>query len=339
MSAETETAVPETAVIGSGRAPSVATVPRGRRRRRPGPALIAGLAILLGVIVWGTWMSIAPPYNPLASVAGSLLDPSAAHVFGTDNVGRDTMVRLAIAGRSSLFISGGAALLAAVVGTLLGVIAGYAGGLSDAIIMRIVDAVLSIPAILVALVVGVVIGNGPLPLVLALGLVFAPTFARVMRAPVLALRERDFVLAAQVNGVRPIRIAMTHLLPNALTPLVIQFASVASSVVLLEAALSYLGQGVQAPAPSAGRMISEFTRFMQTQPILVILPAALIVLLSAGWNLLADGVQAYLAPHRDAGLPGSRRGPRFSVRRRPVTAPSAPSPLPATDSLQKEQDV
>lgn len=330
----------ETTVVGTGRAPAVATVPRAARpRRKPSPALVTGLVILVGVVVWGTWMSIAPPFDPLASVAGSLLDPSAAHLLGTDNVGRDTMVRLAIAGRSSLLISGGAALLAAVVGTVLGVVAGYTGGITDTIIMRAVDAVLSIPAILVALVVGVVIGSGPLPLVIALGFVFAPTFARVMRAPVLALRERDFVLAAQINGVRPVRIAVTHLLPNALTPLVIQFASVASNVVLLEAALSYLGQGVQAPQPSAGRMISEFTRFMQTQPLLIVLPAVLIVLLSAGWNLLADGVQATLAPRRDAGLPGSRRGPRFAVRSQGDHRTDATTPAPATPSLQKETDA
>jgi peptide/nickel transport system permease protein len=295
-------------------------------RRRPGPALVAGAAILILVVVLGTWMSIKPPYSPLESVADPMLGPNAHHWLGTDNVGRDTLVRLALAGRSSLLISGGAAAIAAFFGTVLGVIAGYAGGLTDAIIMRIVDAVLSIPAMLVALVVGVVIGTGPWPLIIALGGVFTPVFARVARAPVLELRERDFVLAAKLNGVSPLRIAVTHLLPNCLTPLLIQFASVASIVVLLEATLSYLGQGVQAPAPSAGRMISEFTRFMQTQPLLVVLPTLMIILLSAGWNLLADGIRVYFAPRRDPGLPGSRRAP--SITRRPQISRTAQNRSP-----------
>ncbi|MGH8965413.1 MAG: ABC transporter permease, partial [Actinomycetes bacterium] len=153
--------------------------PSTARRRRPGPALIGGTAIIVFVIAWGTWASIAPRYSPLDTVATPLLGVSGDHWLGTDNVGRDSMVRLALAGRLSLLISGGAAAIAAFFGTILGVTAGYVGGLTDSIIMRIVDTVLSIPAMLVALVVGVVIGTGPWPLILALGGVFTPVFARV----------------------------------------------------------------------------------------------------------------------------------------------------------------
>jgi len=224
--------------------------------------------------------------------------------------------------------------LAAVVGTTVGVLSGYLGGWVDGVLMRIVDALLALPAILLALVVGVVIGNGPLPLIIALGLIFAPGFARVMRAPALALRRRDFVAAARNSGVRAPVIALQHVLPNALTPLLVQFAAVASNVVLLEAALSYLGQGVQAPEPSAGRMISEAQRFMYSDPLLVIAPAVLIVALSSGWNLFADGVQSLLSPRRGSGLPP--RGRR--TVRRPST-PAAPTqlvtiPSPATEETR-----
>lgn len=290
------------------------------RRRRPGPSFWIG-AIILGVIlIAGTWMSFLPPYDPNAGAGESLRPPSGAHLLGTDNLGRDLLTRLALAARTSLAISGLAALLAAVVGTVLGLIAGYVGGWVDGLIMRIMDAMLALPAILVALVVGVVIGTGAVPLILALGLIFAPTFARVMRAPVIALRERDFVLASQLSGIRSPRIIAEHVLPNVLTPLFVQFASVASQVVLIEAALSYLGQGVQPPEPSAGRMISEFTRFMMTHPLLIILPSLIIVLLSAGWNLLADGLQDYLAP---------RREPAFSISRRRRPRTPAPRTRPA----------
>jgi len=312
-------------IVGTGSAPAVAVAAPRRARRRPGASFWGGIGILGTIIAVATWMSVWPPYDPLATVAGNIEGMSAQHWLGTDNVGRDSLVRLALAGRASLLISGAAALLAAVTGAALGLVAGYLGGLVDAVIMRIVDALLALPAILVALVVGVIIGNGALPLIIALGLVFAPTFARVVRAPVIALRERDFVLAAQVSGVRTWRIVVQHLLPNALTPLFVQFASVASAVVLLEAALSYLGQGVQAPEPSAGRMISELTRFMQTQPLLIIAPALLIVLLSAGWNLLADGTQDFLSPRREGGIGGRRR-------RRRTTAPTAPPRTTPTSS-------
>lgn len=299
------------------------------RRRRPGAAFWIGASIIAGVLLLAAWMTVFPPYGPLATTGGSLEGPSGAHLLGTDNVGRDSLVRLALAGRTSLLISGSAALLAAAIGTALGLIAGYAGGIVDTVIMRTVDALLALPAILVALVVGVIIGNGPVPLVLALGLIFAPTFARVMRAPALALRERDFVLASRLSGIRAPRIVIEHLLPNALTPLLVQFASVASSVVLLEAALSYLGQGVQAPEPSAGRMINEFTRFMQIQPLLVTLPALLIVILSAGWNLLADGIQTFLAPRRAPAFSLVRRGRGRSARR---DLPDRTHPAPSTAS-------
>jgi len=297
------TSTPIEAPATGSTAPS--PVQRRRSRARPGPALLAGAGILLALVLGSLLVTLFPPDDPLASVAAPLTGPSGAHLLGTDNVGRDQLVRLLIGARSSLVISGAAALGAAVLGGALGLFTGYLGGILDAVVMRLVDAALALPGLLVALVVGVVLGNGALPLVVALGLVFAPSFARIVRAPVLVLRERDFVVAARIAGVPAWRIAVTHLLPNVATPLLVQLASVASNVVLLEAALSYLGMGVQAPDPSLGRMISEFTRFMQTQPLLIAAPSLLIVVLSAGWNLLADGVQDLISPRRDTGGPSS----------------------------------
>ncbi|MGO2859527.1 MAG: ABC transporter permease [Brevibacterium sp.] len=301
----------------------IARTPRTRKRSglRKAPSLIAGAVIMGILIVWALWMLLAPQFPMNETVSDPLLLPSGDHPLGTDHVGRDLFVRLGIAAGLSLVISAGTALLAGVVGTGLGLIAGYAGGWVDSVIMRIVDTVLSIPAILVALIAGVAFGTGPLPLICALGVVFAPSFARVTRGPVLVLKERDFVRAAEMNGVGPVRIALSHLLPNAFTPLAINFATVASTVVLVEAALSYLGQGVPAPNPSAGRMISESTRFMQIDPMLVILPTLLIVVLAIAWNLLADGAQEYLAPRVDVGLPGSRGGPK-TIRKSKAALPA-----------------
>lgn len=299
--------------------------------RRPGrstsPSIWIGGGLLVATLLIAIIVSAWPPYLPNATTAEPFLGPSLHHLLGTDHLGRDTFTRLVLAARTTMLISGGSALLGALVGTILGLIAGYAGGLADALIMRVADVLLSIPAILMALIVRVILGPGPVPMILALGIVLAPTFARVVRAPVLALKDRDFVVAAEVSGVHPIRIVATHLLPNLLTPLLIQFAAAASGVVLIEAALSYLGQGVQPPAPSAGRMIVESQRFLQSDPLLLLAPAAVIVMLSAAWNLLADGLQHQFSPRKESGLPGSRHPRGRRIQRR--TGPTASTPASA----------
>jgi ABC-type dipeptide/oligopeptide/nickel transport system permease subunit len=231
-------------------------------------------------------------HGSVTAMSGTLFaGPSAAHWLGTDNLGRDTFTRLAVATGSTLLISSVSAIVAMILGTALGIIAGYGGRLADALVMRGVDIALAVPAILLALIVRVIFGPGVLPLILAMALISAPLFARVVRGPVRLVRERDFIAAAEIAGVGRMRIALGHLVPNILTPIAIQFANTASLAVLLEASLSYLGQGVQAPQPSAGRMISEFQRYLGDEPQLVLLPAALIVLITVAWNLIADGVQ------------------------------------------------
>ncbi len=265
-------------------------------RRRLAVELRIGLGILTLILV-ATLVTLLVPRYGLASISNTTFAlPSAKHWLGTDNLGRDTFTRLLVAAGTSLMISAVATVLSAVVGTVLGIVAGYLGGWVDAVIMRICDILLAIPAILMAIIVRVIVGPGILPLIVAMGIIYSPTFARVMRAPVLALRERDFVLAAQVAGTPGPIIAFRHLLPNALTPLMVQVAITASDAVLLEAGLSYLGQGVQPPNPSIGLMISQFQQYVQQDPLLIILPGIVIVAISAAWNLVADGLQSTLAP-------------------------------------------
>ncbi|MGB4778334.1 ABC transporter permease [Microbacterium sp.] len=311
-------------------------------RRRIIPSLVIGAALLSAIVLLSVVVTLWPPYDPMAASGAAFLGPSTKHLLGTDHLGRDTFTRLAIAASTTLAISGSAALLGAVLGGAFGLAAGYAGGVTDAIIMRSADVLLAIPAILMALIVRVILGPGAMPMILALGIVLAPTFARVVRAPVLSLRHRDFVVAAQLSGIHPLRITVTHLLPNVLTPLLIQFAAAASSVVLLEAALSYLGQGVQPPSPSAGRMIVESQRFLQTDPLLLIAPAFVIVLLSAAWNLLADGLQLQFSPREESGLPGNRARRRRTQRRPGTAVPSPASAAPsrtATDRTPSAADA
>lgn len=298
--------------------PVAATAPAPRRRRslRRNVTLSSSLVLLAVLLLLAFAVGPLSPYDVNALGDDPLQGPSGSHWFGTDNLGRDVFTRVAVATRYALVISLLSTVIAAVVGTLIGIVAGYLGGWFDQLSMRLVDILLAVPAILLALVVRVIVGPGLWPLVVALAIIFTPTFARVMRAPALVLREREFVLAAQVNGVRTAGITLRHVLPNALTPLLVNVANTASIAVLLEASLSYLGQGVQPPDPSAGRMINESQRFMQEQPMLLIGPALLIIVMTVAWNLLADGLQESLSPRRSQlQVPISRRRRRAAIAR------------------------
>jgi len=279
-------------------------------------ALLGGLAILAALLVYAIVGPLLAGYDPNETVGGPFEAPSGTHWLGTDNLGRDMFVRLAIATRYAIMISLVSSIISMVLGTAIGLLAGYAGGRVDNVLMRGTEIIMAIPAILFALVIRVIIGPGFLPLIIALAIIGAPGFARIMRSPILVLRDRDFVVAAEIAGVRKPWIALSHLLPNATTPMLVNFASTASLAVLIESSLSFLGQGVQPPDPSAGRMISEFMRYMYSEPLLILMPAILITALTVAWNLLADGVQVALSPKAgNLAVPtrgGRRRTPKTS---------------------------
>lgn len=315
------TANPTQRVAGGGIA-----IPASTRKiadnLRKHPSLAFGLALVLGMALVAALTPALSPYTVTQINDLPFASPSAEHWLGTDNLARDNFTRLAAATLTGLQISLASTLLAALVGSTAGILAGYFGGLLDSIVMRSVDVLLAIPAILLALVTRVIFGPGIWTLIVSLAIIAAPGFARVMRAPAISLRERDFVTSAEISGVGRMRIAATHLLPNSLTPLFVQFAATASTVVLMESILSFLGQGVLPPDPSAGRMIADSTRFMAREPMLILLPAAVIIAMTIAWNLIADGLQKLLSP-RDGALNIST-APLTAViqRRRIATAPA-----------------
>ncbi|MEW1835717.1 ABC transporter permease [Microbacterium sp. NPDC079995] len=272
---------------------------RTHRRARLAPELIVGLSILGAIALASLVVTVFPTYSVGGISDAPFAPPGGDHLLGTDNLGRDTFTRLFVAAGTSLMIAAAATGISMVLGTTLGMVAAYRGGIADAIIMRACDVVMTIPAILMALLVRVIIGPGVVPLIIAMAIIYTPTFTKIMRAPVLAMRNRDFVVAAQLSGIPGPLIALRHLLPNATTPLMVQAAVTASEAVLLEAGLSYLGQGVQPPNPSVGMMISEFQKYAQEAPLLILLPGLVIILMAAGWNLVADGLQATFAPRGD----------------------------------------
>lgn len=259
------------------------------------PSLLLGV-LLIGM-VGALWLiaSLSDGNDAFTSVGGRTEGPSARHLLGTDDIGRDLFTRVALSGGSGIFTSISTALVACAIGTVAGVTAGYFGGLIDEIIMRIVDAFLAIPGILLVLILRLILGTGNFQLVLAMSIIFAPTVARVMRSSVLVTKSSEFISAAKVSGVPTARIIFRYLIPNSWSVLFVQGSTIASLVVMLEATLSYLGQGVQPPVPAAGRMLFDYQQYMQTSPLLLIAPGLVVFALAAGFNLLADGMQTRLA--------------------------------------------
>lgn len=271
---------------------------RRARRKSSRVGFITGITCILLILIYALVTPLLSPYGATELVAGPFLSPSAEHILGTDNLGRDSFTRLASAAGMSLFISVSATLGGGIIGTAIGLLSAYYGGVADQILMRLTDLMMSIPGILMALTIRVVFGAGVIPIIAALIVIVVPFFARITRASALSVREREYVTAAEVAGVPVPVILVRHLFPNTLTPILVQAASTVSLLVLLESALSYLGQGVQPPAVSAGRMVSDLTPFMMQHPLLVIAPSVLLVLLAIGWNLIADGVQGVLSRGR-----------------------------------------
>jgi len=259
---------------------------RGLRAR---PEVVAGM-ILLGILfALSFFVGFLRPFTPTEVAGVPFSPPSARHWLGTDDVGRDYFVRLALAGRVSLSLALVSALLAMVVGSTVGLVAGLRGGWVDTVLMSGIDILLSFPSMLLALGVVAVFSPDTTTLVAVLALVTVPHFARVVRGRCLELREREFVQSARVSGVAEPMIALKHLLPNVAPLMTIQLANTAAIVVLLESSLSYLGLGVQPPTPSWGRMVFESQSYMTGSPWLVVGAGGALVAASIGWGLIGEG--------------------------------------------------
>lgn len=221
------------------------------------------------------------------------------HPLGTDQLGRDILSRIVSGSRVTLTIGLAAVAAGGIVGTLLGLFAGYFGGIVDRVIMRLVDMQLAIPLMLLALIVVAAVGPSLQNLVLVLALTGWVRYARIVRGQVLAIRERDFIQSARAIGAGSLRIIFRHVLPNVLTPLVVVATLELARVVILESAMSFLGFGVQPPAPSWGRMLSEGRTYMTSAWWLVTFPGIAIVLTVLSVNLVGDWLRDYFDPKAD----------------------------------------
>ena len=263
-----------------------------QRRKRLDGMLLTGLALTACMALLAAMGSVWTPYSPTAmSGAEKFMPPSWMHLFGTDHFGRDIFSRALCGMGTTFFIALCAVAIGALAGILMGALTGYFGGWADALLMRLGDALTAFPSILLALVFIAVLGFGKYNVILALGVAFIPSFARVSRAEFARHREMTYVKSARLMGASHARIMFRHILPNTgsvlLPALVIGF----NNAVLAEAGMSYLGIGVKAPDVSLGYMLSESQSYMMTAPWYVLCPGLVIVLLILGVSLIGEGLQ------------------------------------------------
>jgi ABC-type dipeptide/oligopeptide/nickel transport system permease subunit len=268
-----------------------------RRPRRKGLLLIAGATLLALFIALALFGPAIAPYNPDAQDLLALLNPpSALHWFGNDEVGRDILSRVIVGTRITMTIALASVFIAGVVGVAVGLIAGVAGGGLDRLIMAAMDLLMTIPSIVLAIAIVAAVGANPYGLVAAITVGFIPSLARLVRARVLELRELDYVEAARAIGMRSRRIVLRHILPNAVSVIVIELSLMAGQAVLVGAALGFLGLGVQPPAPEWGAMLGASRQYLDVAPHVAIAPGLAVTLLVLGFNLFGDGLRDWLDP-------------------------------------------
>lgn len=225
-----------------------------------------------------------------------LQGPSRAHVLGTDQFGRDILSRIIIGARVSLLVAVLSVAVALALGTTVGLLSGYLGRWVDGLAMRLMDILFAFPAILLAIAIMAVAGTSMRNLILAIGVVYTPQFARVARAATLTVKNLEFVEASQALGAGTGRVLARHLLPNVMPAIIVQVSLSLSLAILSESALSFLGLGTQPPTPSWGNMLSEGRQFMEIAPWNAVFPGAAIMLVVLGFNLLGDGLRDLLDP-------------------------------------------
>ncbi|MER1956324.1 MAG: ABC transporter permease [Solibacillus sp.] len=258
--------------------------------------LIGAIGILLIVIV-SLFASVIAPFSPEKMYTDAILQsPNATYFFGTDEFGRDIFSRIIYGAQVSVKVSVIAVGIGATLGLIFGLISGYFQGKVDSIIMRVMDVLFAFPDILLALAIVAVLGANITNTMIAIGIVFTPVFTRTVRAATISIKENEYIQSAVAIGVRPFQIIIRHVLPNIIAPFIVQVTLALSGAILTEAALSFLGLGVQPPNPSWGSMLNESRTYMEFAPWTIIFPAAAIVITIFCFNLLGDSLRDILDP-------------------------------------------
>ncbi len=256
-----------------------------------------GLAVVLLVVFIALTADFIAPYDPNApQITGVLQPPGGSHLLGTDHLARDVLSRIIFGARVAMLaglVSVGFALVA---GISVGLAAGYWSGLVDDVLMRLVDSLWSFPTLVLALAIAASLGPGLTNAMIAVGVVFTPAFARLVRAQALSVRERDFVTAARLLGAGPLRIMFVHIWPNVTAPIIVQASLMIAQAIIVEATLSFLGLGTEPPNASWGSMLRQAYQYMDRAPYLSFFPGIAIFLTVLALNFLGDGLRTALDP-------------------------------------------
>lgn len=261
------------------------------------PVAVAGAVIVGAYLLAAVTAPALAPHDPLSMASQALLaPPGGPYPFGTDQFGRDQLSRLLYGARVSLIVSLASVVLALAGGGAVGVVSGHYGGRIDGALMRVMDVIFAFPAVLLAIAIMAAAGTAVWTVIVAIGVVYTPQFARISRASVLATRTLEYVEAAGALGAGTRRVLLRHILPNISAPLIVQTSLSLSLAILTESALSFLGLGTQPPTPSWGNMLADSRRFMATAPWTAVFPGATIAMIVLGFNLLGDGLRDLLDP-------------------------------------------
>lgn len=268
------------------------------RRFRKSKTAMLGLVLLIFVVGIAVFADVIVPYETAVTqnVAERLQSPSAAHLFGTDEVGRDLFARIVHGSRYSLAIGIITTIFSMIIGGLLGAVAAYYGGWVDNVIMRVTDVVMTVPPILLSLAVVAALGANLRNLLIAITISCVPSIIRMVRSVVLGVVEEDYIEAARSYGTSDMRIILKYVIPNALGPIIVTATMNVASMILSASGLSFLGMGVQPPAPEWGALLSDAETYMFTAPHLLYIPGLFIVIAALSFNLAGDGLRDALDP-------------------------------------------
>ena len=272
------------------------------------PVTVVSAAVLVVMVFAAVSANWIAPYGVNdVDVPNALRPPGGEHWFGTDDLGRDVFSRVLVATQASLRVAVVSVTFAVVVGVAIGVVSGYRGGWLDTVFMRIVDVMFAFPVLLLALAVVAILGPGMTTTILAIGIVYTPIFARVARASTLSVRVEPFVSVSRSMGTGHLYILRRHILPNITGPLVVQTSLSLAFAILSEAALSFLGLGIQPPQPSLGRMIFDSQGFVTLAWWMAVFPGAAIFVVVLAFNLLGDGLRDILDPKQRTMIEARRK--------------------------------
>ena len=262
-----------------------------------------GFAIIVVLVICAVFAPLIAPYDPYEQdLLNALKAPGGGHLFGTDALGRDLLSRIIYGSRASLSVGLVSTALAGSCGIMLGIISGYLGKWTDSVIMRIMDAMMSIPIIILAMFLGGVLGKGLGNIMLCIGIVMIPGYARLTRGQVLSLKELDFVTAGKIGGATRFKNAVKHILPNCISPNLILMTMNLGNAIMIEAGLSYLGMGINPPTASWGAMVSDGYKCLNSNPNIAIIPGIFLMVTVWSFNICGDALRDALDPK----LRGSR---------------------------------